>query len=285
MGSERHYPEEAPSSQVAVAGFWIDRTPVTNAQFGAFVAATAYVTLAERVPSPEDYPEAAPELLQPASLVFTPTAGPAPLDDPTAWWRLTLGADWRRPAGPGEAAATPDHPVVHVAFEDAAAYAAWAGKALPTEAEWEFAARGGLDDADYAWGDVLMPEGRHMANIWVGDFPWRRTATHGFARTTPVGLFPPNGYGLVDMIGNVWELTSDLYEPHRRPEKAPCCGPVASRRPDGQAARRRVVKGGPHLCAPGYCQRYRPAARQPQADDTSTSHVGFRCIRRAGRAP
>jgi formylglycine-generating enzyme required for sulfatase activity len=284
MGSDRHYPEEAPAVEAAVAGFWMDRGPVTNAQFAAFVAATGYLTLAERTPSRDAYPDAPPELLRPASLVFTPTPGPVPLRDAAAWWRLVFDADWRRPAGPEGPEAAPDHPVVHVAFEDAAAYAAWAGKALPNEAEWEFAARGGLEGADYAWGDELDPEGRAMANIWRGDFPWRREAPHGFERTTPVGLFPPNGYGLVDLIGNVWELTSDLYAPHRRIEGHSCCAPKGG----GHAANpgapmRRVVKGGSHLCAPAYCRRYRPAARQPQADDTSTSHVGFRCIRRLGR--
>jgi formylglycine-generating enzyme required for sulfatase activity len=291
MGSDRHYPEEAPVAQAAVAGFWIDRGPVTNAQFAAFVAATGYLTLAERTPSPDDYPDAPAELLRPASLVFTPTAGPVPLRDASAWWRLVFDADWRRPTGPGGPEAAPDHPVVHVAFEDASAYAAWAGKTLPSEAEWEFAARGGFDGADYAWGDELTPQGRWVANIWLGDFPWRREAPHGFERTTPVGLFPPNGYGLFDMIGNVWELTSDFYAPRAPVQGRPCCAPDAARgrepkggdpAANGGGPMRRVVKGGSHLCAPAYCRRYRPAARQPQADDTSTSHVGFRCIRRLG---
>ena len=289
MGSDRHYPEEAPTSQVTVERFWIDRTPVTNAQFEAFVTATGYLTLAERTPSREAYPDAPPELLRPASLVFTPTAGPVSLRDPSAWWRLTFDASWRRPAGPEGPAAAPDHPAVHIAFEDAAAYAAWAGKALPSEAQWEFAARGGLEAADYAWGDALEPDGRPMANIWLGEFPWRREAPQGYAGTTPVGLYPANGYGLLDMIGNVWELTADLYQPHRRPAGPACCAPAANPaegRGDPRARATvppsRVVKGGSHLCARAYCQRYRPAARQPQADDTSTSHVGFRCIRHSG---
>ncbi|WP_132255786.1 formylglycine-generating enzyme family protein [Methylobacterium segetis] len=294
MGSDRHYPEEAPVHWVNVDGFWIDRTPVTNAQFRAFVRATGHVTVAERPPDPRDYPGALPHMLQPGSLVFKPPKGVVDLRDWGAWWRLKPGVHWRRPMGPGSSIAGLDaHPVVHVAYADASAYAAWAGKALPTEAEWEYAARGGLDGAEFAWGDELTPGGRHMANTWQGPFPHQNLAEDGYERTSPVTAFPPNGYGLHDMIGNVWEWTTDFFAP-RHPADAPkaCCIPQNPRggREDGSYDRgqpairipRRVVKGGSHLCAPNYCRRYRPAARHPHPVDTSTSHIGFRCVRRSG---
>ena len=290
MGSDRHYPEEAPVHRVSVDGFWIDRTPVTNAQFRAFVRATGHVTVAETRPRPEDYPGALPHMLQAGSLVFKPPKGAVDLRDLGAWWRFKFGAHWRKPLGSGSSIAGLDeHPVVHVAYADALAYAAWAGKDLPTEAEWEFAARGGLDGAEFAWGDAFTPGGRHMANTWQGAFPQENLAEDGFERTSPVTAFPPNGYGLHDMIGNVWEWTSDHFAP-RHPADAPkaCCIP---RNPRGGRADesydparseipipRRVVKGGSHLCAPNYCRRYRPAARQPHPVDTSTSHIGFRCV-------
>ena len=297
MGSDRHYPEERPVRTVRVAPFWIDATPVTNDDFARFVAATGHVTGAETVPRAADYPGAPPDMLRPGSAVFRPEG--AALSAPMSWWAYVPGADWRHPYGPDSSIeGLGDHPVVQVCHADAAAYAAWAGKTLPTEAEWEFAARGGLDGADYAWGDDLTPAGRHMANTWQGDFPGGNLALDGYARTSPVRAFPPNGYGLYDMIGNVWEWTADWYAapaaghgtaPAPGGAPRPCCSPAAPPRPDrdgsvapGDPARmpRLVVKGGSHLCAPSYCRRYRPAARQPQAIDTATTHIGFRCVRR-----
>ena len=293
MGSDRHYPEESPAHRVSVDPFWIDCAPVTNAQFRTFVKATGYVTLAERALNPDNYPGVSKRLLKPGSLVFTPPSSAVALDDWGRWWSLKLGAYWRHPYGPGSASSRLDqHPVVHIAYEDAVAYAAWAGKDLPTEAEWEFAARGGLVDADYAWGDSFMPGGRPMANTWHGVFPHENTRLDGFERTSPVGSFPPNGYGLSDMIGNVWEWTSDFFAPRHAADAAKaCCVPQNPRNLDAEKSfdphqpalrvPRRVIKGGSHLCAPNYCKRYRPAARQGQAVDSSTSHIGFRCVSRA----
>jgi formylglycine-generating enzyme required for sulfatase activity len=277
MGDERFYPEERPLRDVDVTGFWIDRAPVTVAQFRRFVAATDYVTVAERPLEPADYPEADPELLVPGSLVFRPTRGPVDLGDVRNWWSYTPGANWRRPEGPGSRiAGRHDHPVVHVAWEDAAAYASWAGASLPTEAEWEFAARGGLHGAMFAWGDDHEPAGGLPANTWQGRFPWENLRPGGRSGTTPVGAFPPNGYGLHDVTGNVWEWTADLWSADG--SKRACCGPAIA---PGERFERRVIKGGSHLCAPSYCLRYRPAARQGEAVDTATSHIGFRCITRA----
>lgn len=290
MGSDRHYPEEAPARRVRVHDFWIDETPVTNAAFGAFVAATGHVTFAERPPDPRDYPGMDPALARAGSLVFAPTADPVPLDAPF-WWRFEFGADWRHPEGPGSGLeGRDDHPVVHVAYEDAAAFAAWAGKALPTEAEWEFAARGGLDGADYAWGDALAPGGAMLANYWQGEFPYRNECLDGWAERAPVRSFPPNGFGLFDMIGNVWEWTEDWYAPPPRKGKDACCV-VDNPRGGAREASidrldpvsrfpRKTLKGGSYLCAESYCRRYRPAARYPQPIDTTTCHVGFRCVRR-----
>ena len=288
MGSADFYPEEAPVRQVEVDGFWIDEHPVTVAEFRRFVKATGYVTVAERPLDPAQYPDADPDLLRPGSLVFYPTRGPVPLTDVSRWWRYTPGADWRHPGGPGSTLDGRErHPVTHVAAEDADAYAAWAGKELPTEAEWEFAARGGLDGAVYTWGDDPAPKGRMMANRWHGEFPWQnlRPGGHG---TSAVESYPPNGYGLYDMAGNVWEWTSDFYAAPAA--RHACCVPrnprvtsaEASLAPGQPGARipRRVIKGGSHLCAPNYCLRYRPAARQSEAVDTSTAHLGFRCILR-----
>ncbi len=289
MGSDAHYPEERPARVVSVDGFWIEDRPVTNQAFARFVEATGWVTSAEIAPSAEDYPGALPEMLTPASLVFTPTTGPVYLHNPDAWWRYTPGADWRHPLGPGSTLEDlDDHPVVHVAWADVMAYADWAGLDLPTEAEWEMAARGGLDGAEFAWGEQLTPGGRHMANVWQGRFPWENHAFDGWARTSPVATYPPNAFGLYDMIGNVWEWTKDWWS-----AGAPahgCCGPnnpmggdeagsVDDRDPSIRIPRK-VLKGGSHLCAPSYCQRYRPAARHAHPIDTSTSHVGFRCVRR-----
>src|SRR5215472_4358483 len=211
IGYDHHYPEEAPAHRVTVAPFWIDRTPVTNRQFKKFVAATGYVTVAEIAPDPQDYPGALPHMLKPGSLVFTPPSHPVDLRDWSQWWRFEFGADWRHPFGRGKPRAPPDHPAVHIAYQDAEAYATWAGKELPAEAEWEFAAQGGLDGAEFAWGDELTPDGRHMANTWQGDFPRENLKTDGWARTSPVRAFPANGYGVYDMIGNVWEWTTDWY--------------------------------------------------------------------------
>jgi formylglycine-generating enzyme len=294
MGSDRHYPEEAPVHRVTVDGFWMDRTPVTNRQFRKFVNATGYVTFAEIPPDPKDYPGALPHMLKPGSLVFTPPRPPVDLRDWSQWWSFEFGADWQRPYGPQSSiGGLDDHPVVHVAYKDAAAYAAWAGKELPTEGEWEFAARGGLDGAEFAWGDAFAPGGRQMANTWQGAFPHQNLALDGYERTSPVTAFPANGYGLHDMIGNVWEWTTDWYSPRHEGE-APkaCCIPANPRGGPQEASYdprlpniripRKVLKGGSHLCAPNYCRRYRPAARHPEPVDTSTSHVGFRCVSRTG---
>jgi formylglycine-generating enzyme len=292
MGSDRHYPEEAPAHRVAVDGFWIDRTPVTNRDFLKFVKATGYITFAEIKPDARDYPGALPHMLRAASLVFTPSPHPVGLRDWSQWWDFRAGANWRRPYGPRSSiAGLHEHPVVHIAYRDAEAYAHWAGKELPTEAEWEFAARGGLDEAEFAWGNEFMPEERHMANTWQGTFPCENLKTDGYERTSPVTAFPPNGYGLHDMIGNIWEWTADWYSPKHeaKPPKA-CCipeNPRGARKDASYDPRqpniripRKVLKGGSHLCAPNYCRRYRPAARHPEPIDTSTSHVGFRCIKR-----
>lgn len=287
MGSERFYPEEAPVRQVRVDAFWIDEAPVTNAEFARFVGATGHVTAAEIAPDPADYPGMVPELAHPGSAVFEKTTVPVDIGDPSNWWHFRLGADWRHPLGPGSTIKGLDeHPVVHVTAGDAEAYADWAGKRLPTEAEWEFAARGGLESADYAWGDELSPGGKVMANTWFGLFPFANQSPHGWQRTSAVRSFEPNGHGLFDMIGNVWEWTADWYAEARpgAKRKDSCCINENPRGASKQASRdpasgfpRRVVKGGSHLCAPNYCQRYRPAARHPETIDTSTSHIGFRC--------
>jgi formylglycine-generating enzyme required for sulfatase activity len=290
MGSDKHYPEEAPVHRVKVDTFFIDRTPVTNRQFKTFVRETGYVTLAEKVPDSRDYPGALPHMLYAGSLVFLSPPHINNLQDWSQWWSFMKGADWRHPYGPKSNINTVDHhPVVHVAYEDALAYAKWVGKDLPTEAEWEFAARGGLERADYAWGDEFTPGGKHMANTWQGEFPRQNMCDDGFDRTSPVTAFPPNGYGVHDMIGNVWEWTSDWFSPkHEADAPKTCCipeNPRGGREADSYDAcqpnikiPRRVLKGGSHLCAPNYCRRYRPAARHAEPVDTSTSHVGFRCV-------
>jgi formylglycine-generating enzyme len=298
MGSNAHYAEEAPVHRVRVDAFAIDRAPVTNAQFAAFVAATGHVTFAEIAPRAEDYPGALPEMLHAGSLVFVQPPRPVPLADWSAWWRFEFGADWRHPTGPGSSIkGLGDHPVVHVAYVDAEAYAAWAGKRLPTEAEWEYAARGGAEGLEFAWGDELNPGGRHMANTWQGNFPNHNSLVDGWLRTSPVGTYPANGFGLVDMIGNTWEWTSDWYVAGYAADAAPdsgkaCCVPANPRGPRRKESfdpatpdipiPRKVLKGGSHLCAPSYCRRYRPAARHPEPVDTSTSHVGFRCVMGGG---
>jgi formylglycine-generating enzyme len=290
MGSDRFYPEEAPARQVRVDAFWIDTHLVTNTQFARFVDATGYVTVAEIAPDPAEYPGMNPAMARAGSAVFHRTRGPVDVSNPLQWWRFTFGANWRHPLGPESSIEDlGDHPVVHVASADAEAYAHWAGKALPSEAEWEYAARGGLDGADYAWGDELAPDGAMLANYWQGLFPFANQLLDGWERTSPVGSFPANGYGLHDMIGNVWEWTADWYGDPRSgvAHRKACCVPAnprgVTRRESldpasGQA--RKVLKGGSHLCAPSYCQRYRPAARHPETIETSTSHIGFRCIER-----
>ena len=295
MGSDRHYPEEAPAHQVTVDGFWIDAGPVTNTAFSRFVEATHYVTLAERPANPADYPGAKAEMLAPASVLFVKPHHRVDMSNPYNWWTYVQGADWRHPRGPGShIKALMNHPVVHVAFEDAEAYAKWAGMELPTEAEWEFAARGGLEGAEFAWGDELKPDGKSMANHWQGEFPWQNLVEDGYEWTAPVGAFPPNGYGLHEMCGNVWEWTTDWYQDHGKIKRA-CCtidNPRGAARDDSYDPRqpdiripRKVMKGGSYLCAPNYCRRYRPAARMAQPIDTSTCHLGFRCIVRPAPTP
>jgi formylglycine-generating enzyme len=294
MGSDRHYPEEAPAHRVAVSGFRIDRTPVTNRQFKEFVRATGHVTFAEISPDPKNYPGALPHMLYAGSLVFTPPGHPVDLKNWSEWWKFLKGANWRHPYGAkSNIHGLDSHPVAHVAHSDALAYAKWAGKDLPTEAEWEYTARGGLDGAEFAWGDEFAPGGRHMANTWQGIFPHENRCEDGFDRTSPVTAFPPNGYGVQDMIGNVWEWTTDWWSTKHEPDAAKaCCVPENPRGGREEASYdpcqpqikipRKVIKGGSHLCAPNYCRRYRPAARHAEPVDTSTSHLGFRCVIRAG---
>lgn len=291
MGSNDHYPEEAPARRVSVDSFALDRTAVTNSAFEAFVEATGYITLAERTPDARMYPGADPRLLKPGSSVFTPPARPVDLNDAFAWWSYIFGADWRHPEGPGSSIdGLADHPVVHVAYADALAYAHWCGKRLPTEAEWECAARGGLDCAPFAWGAELEPDGQVLANYWRGAFPNRKLKGEPYRRTSPVGAFPANPFGLYDMIGNVWEWTADWYSVQSATASDEvCCIPRNPRGGTEEASRdlndpgfnfgRKVLKGGSHLCADNYCRRYRPAARYPQTIDTSTSHIGFRCAK------
>ena len=290
MGSNDHYPEEKPAHKVKVGAFRMDRHPVTNREFGLFVQQTGYITQAETPADPADYPGADPALLQPSSVVFVPPPGPVDLRNPHNWWHYIPGADWRHPHGPGSSIeGRDDHPVVHVGFADATAYAQWAGKQLPTEAEWEFAARGGLDGAVFAWGDDMTPDGKHMANTWQGEFPWQNLESDGHRLTSPVGSYPANGYGLYDMTGNVWEWTTDWYQQHDQLQSKPCCTLESPRGAEREASidprdrsriPRKVMKGGSHLCAPNYCRRYRPAARMAQPVDTTTCHLGFRCITR-----
>jgi len=287
MGSDAFYPEEAPSHPVTVSAFWIDVYPVTNAQFAAFVEATGHVTSAELAPRAEDYPGARQDLLVPGGAVFVPPPGPVDLRDPGQWWAYVPGADWRHPTGPGSGIEDHgDHPVVQVTYGDALAYARWAGKVLPSEAQWELAARGGLDSQPWSWGGDKTVDGSVPANVWRGEFPWRSERDGGAWGTVPVGSHPPNGYGLYDVCGQVWEWTTDWWRP-RHEAKGPCCAPAVD--PSGPTQARfdplaptiaqRVLKGGSFLCADSYCMRYRPSARIAESVDTSTCHVGFRCVR------
>ena len=286
MGSDKHYPEERPVHRVTVDEFWIDQAPVTNERFARFVAETGHVTFAEIPPNPADYPGALPHMLYAGSLVFRKPTDRASTDR----WHYLAGAHWRQPQGLGSTIkGRENHPVVHITYADAEAFARWEGKALPTEAEWECAARGGLDGAAFAWGDEFLPNGQIMANTWQSEFPWENQCADGYEGTSPVGAFPPNAFGLYDVAGNVWEWTADWYQPRHPDEKVKaCCIP---RNPRGGAEHeshdpampdipipRKVLKGGSHLCAPNYCRRYRPAARFPEPIDTSTCHVGFRCV-------
>jgi formylglycine-generating enzyme required for sulfatase activity len=281
MGSEQHRSEERFAHTVHVDSFWIDRHEVTNAQFGKFVEATGYVTLAERGADPKTHPGMPRELLAPGSVVFIQpnrTAADAPT---TQWWQYVAGADWRHPTGPGSSiAGKENHPVLHVAYEDALAYARWRGRTLPTEAQWEFAARGGRDGED-DWSSAYGPDNKPIANTWQGVFPVFNTEEDGYAGTAPVGCFPPNGYGLYDMIGNVWEWTSDWYRPGHPKELAsnPNGPDLESLHLTSGSAPSRVIKGGSFLCAANYCSRYRPAARQPQETDLGAGHIGFRTVR------
>jgi formylglycine-generating enzyme required for sulfatase activity len=290
MGSDDFYPEERPVHPVSVDGFWIDEHPVTVAQFRRFVKATGHVTWAELTPNAADYPDADPDLLVPGSLVFESTTGPVDLSDVRNWWSWMPGAQWRHPEGPDSTVHGRElHPVTHVAYQDAVAYAEWIGKQLPTEAQWERAARGGLEGKVFCWGDEFAPRGKMMANTWQGQFPWENLMYDRFERTSPVKSFSANGFGLYDMAGNVWEWTSDFFTPrHGDSQERPCCTPHNPRvtapgqsydlGAPGADIPRRVTKGGSHLCAPNYCLRYRPAARQGEAVDTSTGHIGFRCV-------
>jgi formylglycine-generating enzyme required for sulfatase activity len=278
-----------PWHQVEVDGFWMDVNAVTNEQYEKFVQATGYVTVAERTPKAEDFPGAPPEKLVSGSVCFTPTAGPVPLDNHLRWWNFVKGANWRHPEGPeSDLQGREKHPVVHVAYEDALAYCKWAGKRLPTEAEFEHAARGGLDRQRYAWGNELRPDGKWMANIWQGHFPYENTAEDGYKATAPVGSFPANAYGLHDMAGNVWQWCSDWYrhdyyrtlasgqQPARNPQ-----GPSDSSDPTEPGVAKRVMRGGSYLCTDQYCTAYEVGARGKGAPDTGTNHLGFRCVRPA----
>lgn len=275
MGADNFYPEEAPAHEISVEGFWIDTHTVTNVDFKRFVKATGYQTLAERRLDPALLPQVHPDLLAAGSLVFQMTSRPVDLNDIRQWWRFIRGACWKHPEGMGSTIqGRMKHPVVQIAYADALAYAQWVGKSLPTESQWEFAARGGLAGAPYAWGDELVPNGKHMANTWQGEFPWQNLALDGYVGTAPVGSYPPNGYGLYDMIGNVWEWTQDDYHTYTKPHHKPCCTPALGASPQ----QGKVLKGGSFLCAPSYCQRYRPAARSEQSPESATNHIGFRCV-------
>jgi formylglycine-generating enzyme required for sulfatase activity len=276
MGSTGFYPEEAPIHTVTVGPIAVERHPVTNVQFAAFVAATGYVTVAEQPIDPALYPGVNADDLCPGAMVFRPTPGPVDLRDWRQWWQWMPGASWRHPFGPdSDVVDRGDHPVVQVAYPDAAAYASWAGRRLPTEAEWEYAARAG-STTTYPWGDEATSGGRLMANTWQGSFPYRNDGALGWVGTSPVGTFAPNAFGLVDMIGNVWEWTATEFAAHHRLDAPPksCCSPSGPADPSVN----QTLKGGSHLCAPEYCHRYRPAARSPQSQDSATTHIGFRCV-------
>lgn len=274
-GATDFYPDEGPVEKIFIEAFDIDTGPVTNAEFEHFVSATGYLTVAERALPAEEFAHLSARERAPGSLVFTPSTHPVDLTDWRQWWRWVPGANWRQPYGPqNPRGAEPQHPVVQVSFDDALAYANWCGKRLPTEAQWEYAARGGLDGATYAWGNEPQDPGRLRANTWQGKFPYLNTGAKGWVGTSPVGSFEPNGYGLHDMIGNVWEWTTTAYA---RPATGGCSCTPSTPTPDSDL----TLKGGSHLCAPEYCLRYRPAARSAQSPDSATTHIGFRCVRPA----
>ncbi|HEY4904310.1 MAG TPA: formylglycine-generating enzyme family protein [Candidatus Sulfotelmatobacter sp.] len=286
MGSD-HMEDSQPVHQVEVKGFWMDRTDVTNEEFARFVQATGYATIAERPLDPKEFANLGPDELAAGSVVFTPPANPISLNDPLAWWRFVRGANWRHPEGPNsDLRGKEKYPVVHIAWPDAMAYAKWAGKRLPTEAEWEFAARGGLDRQNYVWGNELKPGGKWRANTFQGHFPDHNTSEDGYAGVAPVASFEPNGYGLYDMSGNVWQWVSDWYRPDyyaglsregslaQNPE-----GPRDSFDPQEPGVQKRVQKGGSYLCTDQYCERYMPGARGKGDPETGTNHLGFRCVR------
>lgn len=282
MGDNSERPEERPAHPVELDGFWMDRHEVTNAEFAEFVAATGHVTVAERGLDPKAFPQMPPALLEPGSMVFQIPESIQDLEDITQWWAYVPGADWRQPEGPGSSIeGKDDHPVVQVAIEDARAYADWAGRQLPTEAQWEYAARGGLEQAKYPWGEIYSPDGRWMGNTWQGRFPTGDRELDGYHGTAPVGCFEPNGYGLYDMAGNVWEYTTDRYLPHHTvSEQANPTGPnIFLAASDRSPLPRHVVKGGSWLCAPNFCMRFRPSGRQPQEIGLGSNHIGFRTIR------
>ncbi len=273
-----------PIREIEIDGFWMDRTEVTNTQFAAFVDATGYETVAEKPVDPRLFPDAPRELLVPGSIVFSPPSGKADLSQPLSWWRYQPGANWRHPEGPGSSIEGREaHPVVHVCWDDAAAYARWAGKRLPTEAEWEFAARGALDGKLYAWGNEFRSGGEWRANTWQGSFPIQNTASDGYLMTAPVGSFPPNGLGLYDVAGNVWEWCADWYRPDAYADGSAHnpCGPEFSFDPDEPEVSKRVMRGGSFMCSEDYCSRYRPGSRGKGAPDSGASHIGFRCARSA----
>ena len=288
MGCENcGMPDALPVHLVSVAGFWMDATPVTNADFDTFVTATEYVTIAERRPDPKDFPDVPPGKLVPGSVVFTPPAHPVLLDDFSQWWSYVSGANWRHPDGPSSGLKGLErHPVVHVAWEDAAAYATWAGKRLPTEAEFEFGARGGLDRNRYPWGNELKPAGRVPANIWEGHFPDANSRADGYFKTSPVNAFPANHYGLYDVGGNVWQWCADWYRPDyystftnpNTPSRDPR-GPDASFDPEEPGAAKRVTRGGSFLCSAEYCSRYLVGSRGKSEVSSGSSNVGFRLVR------
>jgi formylglycine-generating enzyme required for sulfatase activity len=287
MGSGNPGMKDAhPLHQVRVDGFWMDQTAVTNARYAEFVKATGYVTVAERKPDAKDFPGAPPENLVPGSVVFTPPPGPVPLDQHLRWWQYIKGANWRCPEGPGsDLKGRENHPVVHIAWDDAVAYAKWAGKRLPTEAEFEFAARGGLDRKRYAWGDELKPGGKWVANIWQGRFPYENTMEDGYRGAAPVKSFPANGYGLYEMAGNVWEWCSDWYRPDyyrtlaalAAPARNPQ-GPLDSFDPGEPGVAKHVMRGGSYLCTDQYCTAYESGARGKGEPSSGTNHLGFRCV-------
>ena len=289
-GGGEVFADAHPVHRVYVDGFWMDRTEVTNEQFAAFVTATGYITIAERTPRAEDFPGAPPEELAAGSTVFLPPPGPVPLDSHFRWWGYVKGASWRHPLGPGSDLDGRERlPVVHVAWQDATAYARWAGKRLPTEAEFEFAARGGLAGRRYPWGDEARPGGRWMANTFQGHFPDRDTGDDGAAGLAAVGAWPANGYGLYDMAGNVWEWCSDWYraDTYRRYAAIAVArnppGPSGSLDPQEPGVPKRVQRGGSFLCSTSYCARYRVASRGKGEPSTGSSHLGFRCVRSPSR--